>query len=74
MGETLPTEPWDRNRIRLEAQQLYANAQDDGTKLKCLQMMLDLMPTDTPPPKSRDLGDVAANARQAIRERRAKKP
>ena len=71
VDDTLPTEPWDRNRIRLEVQQLYQNSQDEGAKLKCLQMMLDLMPPSEPPHPTRpQTGDVAQNARRAIRERR----
>ena len=72
MVQTLPSDgdsdkasasPWDRARVLREAQTLYSEAPESAVRLKCLEMILDMLPPD--PPKKSAFSQAAEKARKA---------
>ena len=60
------SKPWDRARVMHEAQQLYQDAPESSVKLKCLEMILDLLPPEQAKKSDGDLREAARLARQEL--------
>lgn len=56
--------PWDRARVLLEAQNLYASAEESAVRLKCLEMILSMLPAEAP--KQSNFAEVVQTARRKM--------
>lgn len=58
---------WDRAAVLREAARLYEDAPESSVKLKCLEMILELLPPEAQKRPAGHLGDAARSAREAVR-------
>lgn len=58
---------WTRDTVLAEAQNLYREAPESSVKLKCLEMILELLPPEQKKSSALSLGDAAREARKAVK-------
>lgn len=71
MQPTLPSDtaadkPWTRDDVRRHAQTLFELAPESSVKLKCLELILELIPPE--PKKVNQLAGIASRARAKANE------
>lgn len=58
---------WTRDTVLKEAQTLYREAPESSVKLKCLEMILELLPPEQKKSATLSLFDAASEARKAVK-------